>query len=286
MKWSWGKILTLVLFLTLVAQISWSFAEGSPDDVLAKVGNEVITRLDFETRAKSLIPVAQQDLWKDPAKQKLLLDNMIKARLLSIEGESKGLTEKPEVKARLRMQRDDAMTQEYVQAYLDKKSEVSDEEAEKEYQSSPEIREKEYLKVNQIVVGKEEEAREIMEKLKKGEIFKKMAIEKSIDPKTKEKGGGLDWFEKGKGVKEFEEALLKVEQGGISDIIKLGGKYYILQLEERRNMPKPPFPKVKDEIIKQLKYKKISAIAEEEVTTLWKKFNVETFYEKLSTEGK
>ena len=285
MKRFWGKIVTLVFFLTLAAQVFWTFAQGN-DDILAKVGNDVITRLDYETRLKSLPPAAQRELGKDPAKQKVLLDGMVNGRLLVLEGESRGLMEKPEVKAGLRMQRDDFITQEYVQAYLESKAEVSDEEAEKEYQSSSEIREREYLKVSQIVVAKEEEGKEILEKLKKGEIFKKMVKERSIDPATREKGGELEWFEKGKGIKEFEEALLKVEKGGISDVVRFNGKYYILQLDERRIIPKPPFGKVRDDLVTKLKYKKISELAAKEVDALWKKVNVEAFYQKLSTEGK
>lgn len=273
-----------IILLFFLTQASWVLAQGN-DEILAKVGNEVITRTDFETRLKSFPYQAQQEL-KDFEKKKQLLDRMIKARLLVTEGGNKGLTEKPDIKAHLRMVRDDFITQEYVRAYIENKVEVSDDEAEKYYNTNSEIREREYLKVSQIVVEKEEEAKEILERLKKGEHFNKLARERSIDPAGKARAGELDLFEKGKKEKEIEDALAKLEKGGISDIVKTKGGYYIFKLDERKIVPKPPYLKVKDEIIGGLMYKKMAELVEKEIEELKKKINIETFYEKLNTEGK
>jgi parvulin-like peptidyl-prolyl isomerase len=135
-------------------------------------------------------------------------------------------------------------------------------------------------------VEKEEEAKEILEKLKKGEHFKKLAKERSIDPASKARAGELDWFEKGKKEKEIEDALAKLEKGGISDIVKTKGGYYIFKLDERRIEPKPSYLKIKDRIVSGLKYKKITELVEKEIEELKKKINIEIFYEKLNSEGK
>ena len=273
-----------IIFLFFVTQVSRVLAQSN-EEILAKVGNEVITRIDFETRLKSLPPAAREQL-KDFEKKKELLDLMIKGRLLLTEAGTKGLAEKPDIKAHLRMVRDDFITQEYVRVYIENKVEVSDDEAEKYYNTSPEIRDREYLKVSQIVVEKEEEAKEILARLKKGEHFSKLAREKSIDPASKASAGDLDWFEKGKKEKEIEDALAKLEKGEISDIVKAKGGYYILKLDERRIVPKPPYLRLKDEIIGRLKYQKIAELVEKEIEEMKKKTNIETFYEKLNSEGK
>jgi len=273
-----------IIFLFFVTQVSRVLAQSN-EEILAKVGNEVITRIDFETRLKSLPPAAREQL-KDFEKKKELLDLMIKGRLLLTEAGTKGLAEKPDIKAHLRMVRDDFITQEYVRVYIENKVEVSDDEAEKYYNTNPEIRGREYLKVSQIVVEKEEEAKEILARLKKGEHFSKLAREKSIDPASKASAGDLDWFEKGKKEKEIEDALAKLEKGEISDIVKAKGGYYILKLDERRIVPKPPYLRLKDEIIGRLKYQKIAELVEKEIEEMKKKTNIETFYEKLNSEGK
>ena len=250
------------------------------DEILARVGNEVITRIDLETRIMSL-PPSVQEMLKDPKNKIQLLDNMVKARLLVVESGKRGLSEHSDVLAKVRMFRDDVLTQEYVRAYLGKMVEVTDQEAENFYNTNPDIKERESFKVSQIVVDKEGEAKEILETLKKGEYFKKMVKERSVDPASKYTGGELEWFEKGKGPKEFEEALQNVEKGGITEVFRANGKYYILRLDEKMTIPKPPFLKVKDQIIKKLMDQKLAAVVEKEIEELKKQIAVETFYDKL-----
>jgi len=278
------KLALSIILLFLFIQVSQVLAQEK-DEILAKVGDDVITRLDFETRLKSFPPAVQAGL-NDLEKRRQLLESMIKSRLLFVEGNDKGLTEKADIKAQLRMMRDDLITQEYVRAYIEKKVEVSDEEAERYYNTNPEIKDRENLKVSQIVLGSEEEAKRILERLKKGENFKKLAIENSIDSMSKKLGGELEWFEKGKKEKEIEEALAKLAKGEISDIVKSNGKYYIYKLDDRNIVPKPPFLKIKDDIIRRLKYKKVAELAEKEIEELKKKITVEVFYDKLIPEAK
>ncbi len=275
-----GKIVTLMLFLTIM-EVSLVLAQEK-DEVLAKIGNEVITRSDFEIKLRSL-PQKVQDRVKSPEMKKALLDAMVKARLFVMEGEKKGLNERPEIKSYLRIVRDDYITQEYVRAYLEKDAEVSDEEAQRYYDTDPEIRERELLKVSQIAVEKESEAKDILERLKKGEPFRKLAYEKSVDPITT-RGGEMEWFEKGKGEKEVEEAVAKLEIQGLSEVVKAKGRYYIFKLDDKKTVPKPSYLKKKDEIISRLKYKKIAELAEKEVEEMKKKVTIETFYDKLPSE--
>ncbi len=279
----WVRMAACFSFFMLM-QVSWASAQ-SGDEILAKIGKEVITRTDFETRLKSF-PIPAQETFKDVERKKLLLDQIIKTRLLFIAGESKGLQEKPDLQARLRMIRDDFFTQEYVHAYIENSVVVSDEEMETYYNTDPQYRDREYLKVSQIVVGKEEEAKEILESLKKGQNFKKLAKERSIDKFSQDKAGELDWFETGKKDKEIEDAVEKLEKDGISAIVKTKGRYTIFKLDDRRTVSKTPFPKAKNEILGKLKYKKISEIMEKEVDELKKKLNPEIFYDKLSAGEK
>jgi len=279
---SWIFIFGVLLVLTVVCS---ERAFGAEDEILAKVGNEVITRIDFEARLKSFLPTQREEL-KNFEKKKLLLDNMIRGRLLVVEGENRGLNEKPDIKAGLRMVRDDYITQEFVRAYIENKVEVTEEEVQNYYDTNPEIKEREFLKISQIVVEKEEAAKEILEMLKKGEHFKKLAQERSIDPASKPMAGELDWFEKGKGEKAIEEAVANLEKGGISGIVKAKSGYYILKLDEKRVSPKPPYLKIKDDLVRKLVYKKLTEVVNKEIEDLKKKITIETFYEKLGSENK
>ena len=72
------------------------------------------------------------------------------------------------------------------------------------------------IKCSHILVKKESEAIEILERLKKGESFVNLAKELSIDKGSAKRGGDLGSFGRGMMVKPFEEAAFKLKKGEIS----------------------------------------------------------------------
>lgn len=70
-----------------------------------------------------------------------------------------------------------------------------------------------------ILVAKFSEAQEVLERIKKGERFTKLAEERSLDGSRK-RGGDLGYFGRGMMVKEFEKAAFALEKGQVSDIVK------------------------------------------------------------------
>jgi parvulin-like peptidyl-prolyl isomerase len=96
----------------------------------------------------------------------------------------------------------------------------------------------EQVHARQIVVEKEEEALEVIERLEAGEDFVALAKELSIDEATKEEGGDLGWFVRdGFGVpKELAEVAFGLEVGQISEPISTTLGYHIIEVlgrEER-----------------------------------------------------
>lgn len=280
------KVWTVVLGILVMAVLGPSGPSyGKDDDVLAKVGDEVITRADFETRLKSLGSVVSESA-KNMETRRELLEAMIKIRLFAVEAANKGLTGHPDVVARLKMVQDDFISQEYVRNYLAPKVSVSDEEMENYYKTNPDFGEREFLRGGIILVAKESEAREISEALAKGEPFKKLARERSIDPATNLLGGEIDWFEKGKKDREIEEVLTRLEKGKVSEVVKMKNGFAILKLEDRRTEPKPPYLKVKDQISRKLRYTKLTELVEKEMADLKAKIKVDVFDDRLKDEGK
>jgi peptidyl-prolyl cis-trans isomerase C len=82
-----------------------------------------------------------------------------------------------------------------------------------------------------ILVKSEQEAKAILERLKKGEKFGNVARAVSRCPSGK-RGGDLGTFRRGKMVKEFENAAFALKKGEVSGVVKTKfGCHIIKRLE-------------------------------------------------------
>lgn len=64
-------------------------------------------------------------------------------------------------------------------------------------------------------------------RLAKGEAFEVLARELSDCP-SKERGGDLGYFERGRMVEEFDEAAFQLQTGTISDVLETKFGYHII----------------------------------------------------------
>ncbi|MCJ7423374.1 peptidyl-prolyl cis-trans isomerase [Candidatus Bathyarchaeota archaeon] len=70
-----------------------------------------------------------------------------------------------------------------------------------------------------ILVKSETEAKDVLERLNKGEKFSAIAKDVSLCPSGK-RGGDLGTFTRGKMVKEFENAAFALKKGETSVVVK------------------------------------------------------------------
>ena len=85
------------------------------------------------------------------------------------------------------------------------------------------------IKCSHIVVQKQSEAITILDRIKNGEKFGKLAMELSIDSGSAKRDGSLGYFGRGKMVKEFENAAFSLDIGKISEPIKTQYGYHIIK---------------------------------------------------------
>ncbi len=85
------------------------------------------------------------------------------------------------------------------------------------------------IKCSHILVNKQSEALSIIERLKKGESFDKLAKELSIDRGSGKRGGDLGFFGRGIMVRAFEIASFKLEKNQISEPVKTEFGYHIIK---------------------------------------------------------
>lgn len=79
-----------------------------------------------------------------------------------------------------------------------------------------------------ILVKTEQEAKGVLEELKKGASFSKLAQEKLLCSSGK-RGGDLGTFGRGKMVREFERAAFALQKGQVSDAVKTQFGWHVIK---------------------------------------------------------
>lgn len=80
----------------------------------------------------------------------------------------------------------------------------------------------------------EAEAREIRDRLVAGEDFSQLARRHSADPGTRERGGDLGWFRRGRMVPEFDRVAFALRPGDISPVVETSFGFHIIRVDRVR----------------------------------------------------
>jgi len=169
-------------------------------------------------------------------KQPEFLKNIINEKINSIlfieEAKRLKYDQNEEFKRAFDLLKSGLIGQTYAMEYV-KDVKATDEEL-KEYFETNKERFKEMperIRVRHILVPEEEQAKEILAKIKAGENFEKLAEEHSICP-TAQNGGDLGYFSRGRMAPLFEEAAFKLKKGEISDVVRTNFGFHIIKMED------------------------------------------------------
>jgi peptidyl-prolyl cis-trans isomerase C len=236
-------------FLQVVA-ITAGLAMASP--ALAAAAPAKVATVNGVTISKAQVDVVvnaqtQQGTPDSKELRASITEHLIDMEVLAQEARKKGLGKSPEVKAQLEIQRMQSFSNAFVQDYL-KNHPVSDAAAKAEYDRlRAESGEKDY-KARHILLDTEDEAKDIIAKLKKGEKFEELA-KASRDTGTKDKGGELDWNTASGYVKPFSDAMVKLEKGQYTDTpVQTQFGWHVIHLDDTRAAKYPEFDEVKDQL--------------------------------------
>lgn len=103
-----------------------------------------------------------------------------------------------------------------------------------------------------ILVETEEAALAVIEELNGGADFAAVARENSTGP-SGPNGGQLGWFGTGAMVPEFEQAVVEMDAGAISDPVKTQFGWHIIKLNETRVQEAPALEEVREQIELQIR---------------------------------
>jgi len=245
------SFLTLLLSLIVLPHAA---AASLPDTTLARVDGVDITRAQVVRLVRSS-PVSGVDLATPAGKRVLreLTTAMIQRQLLEEEAKRSGGTSDPAYRKAIAtfekgVAKDPnrkAMLAEYRRTKLvilqrDRlRQRFSPTEAEARAQfTSHRARYDvpEEANVQQIVVAKEEEAKQVVKEARGGADFSGLALQHSTDPFVKRNFGMLGWVKRGEGFPALDKLVFSLKQkGAIGGPVKSPRGFHVVKLIDHRN---------------------------------------------------
>ena len=189
-------------------------------------------------------------------------EELIEREVFYQEATKRGIPDRPDVKFQSELARKSAIIQNLFRDEA-KKHPVTDQQIQAEYDKQKATQGDKEYHARHILVEKEDEAKEIIEQLKKGAKFEDLA-KKSKDPGSGSRGGDLGWAAPSAYVKPFSEAMVKLEKGKFTETpVKSDFGYHVIELEDVRATQFPPLDQVKTQITESLQKTQAQAFAED-----------------------
>lgn len=245
---------TITPFRTALAALAVAAVVfASVPQVRAQDANPVLAKVNGVEIRQSDLNMAEEELGSgqlaqmDPAtKRENLLSYVIDLKIVAKAAEDKKIGDSDAFKkslafARDRLLMDKLLTDEAKAASTDAAMRKVYDEAATQMGGDEEVR------ARHILVESEDEAKQVVEELKKGGDFAELAKKKSKDPGASD-GGDLGYFTKEQMVPEFSNVAFGLETGKISDPVKSQFGWHVIKVEDKRKRKAPDFETVKPQI--------------------------------------
>lgn len=206
----------------------------SPDTLVngKSISNNHVTLLGASfSRERGL----QQDEAETAARAELVTQE-----LLAQAARREGLDKKAQIEDQIAYQERAILSRAYLESYFEKNP-ITDAELKKNYEWNRANGKIVELKLRQILVGSESEARGLSDQLAKGADFATLAKTNTQDPGGQSNGGDLGWFRPDIFVDHnFTDAVLALKKGQVSKPFRSRFGWHVVKLEDGpRKVAKP-----------------------------------------------
>lgn len=222
----------------------------------AVVNNKPIPKQKVDDFVAALAAQGRPDT---PELRAAVREELIARELFVQEAEKKGLTRNADVQRQLDNVRQDILIRALIRDHL-KANPIKDDEIKAEYDKiRAQAGDKEYH-ARHILVEKEDEAKDIIAQLKKGAKFEELA-KKSKDTGSAQSGGDLDWNTPQTFVKEFSDAMVKLDKGKFTETpVKTQFGYHVIRLDDTREAKAPPLEELRPQIQQEIERQRVQAL--------------------------
>ena len=249
-----SALLGLVLVLPAAAQ------EDAPkeDKVIATVNGHEIRVSEVQMATDDIM--GQLPDLPPKLRYPFVVEYLIERHLLAQLAVKEGIADTEEYKRRLALYQAKALRDAYFFQKI--RPQVTEEEIRKIYEEeSVKLQQTERVRARHILVGTEQEAKDILGRLAKGEKFEDLAKQFSLDG-SKEYGGDLGYFTQPEMVPEFSKAAFALKVGETSQPTKTDFGWHIIRLEDKKQGAAQPYDQVKSAIRNVLLRRKVGETME------------------------
>lgn len=236
---------------------------AEPALVLVQGSSIAITGADLRADALRIPPEMRAIVLAKPQNVAQIAENLYIRRAMAQQAETEGLVQDPVTAAALQVARDKVLSDALL-AKIEQSAALGDAEAEglarNIYKAKPErFKTLEQVQARHILIAdptpeSRAQAEKLLQELKGGADFAKLAEQRSADPGSAAKGGDLGLFARGRMVPEFDEAAFALKKpGDLSGVVESKFGYHIVQLQARKPAGIKPFDEVRDELVKEVR---------------------------------
>lgn len=216
-----------------------------------------------KSRADAMVSqLVQQGQPDSPQLQAAVRQELVNREILMQEAVRRGIPNRPDVKAQVAVAQQTVVLRAMIEDFL-KKNQPTDAEVKARYDELVKGAASREYHLHHILVDNEQQAKELIAKIKAGAKFEDLAKQYSKDPGSGKNGGDLDWADPKAFVPEFAAAAQKLQKGQMTDEpVKTQFGWHIIRADDIRNVAPPPYEQVKAQISQQLVQQKLQAFEE------------------------
>jgi peptidyl-prolyl cis-trans isomerase C len=226
---------------------------------IAVVNGTPIPKARADALIAQLVHQGQQDT---PQLQMAVREELVNREILMQEALRRGLPNRPDIKAQIAVAQQTVVLRSLIEDFV-KKNTPTDAEVTARYNTLiKDAGGKEYH-LHHILVENEQQAKDLIAKIKGGASFEDLAKQFSKDPGSGKNGGDLDWSDPKAYVPEFADAATHLQKGQMTDTpVHTQFGWHIIRVDDTRDITPPPLEQVRPQIVQQIQQEKLQAFEE------------------------
>jgi peptidyl-prolyl cis-trans isomerase C len=243
-----GDMIIRILVLTVTIGMLLTDCLNAEDlnPVAGKAGDFILREADLDRLLGSQSYETQKIVQNSPEQRTNFVKQFLLTKATAAKARRDGFDKKPEIKELLSNLMDQYLAQEYLNKVVVSNVSVTDEELKKYYgEHEKDLQIPAAVKVRHIYIASPKDsavelkekakakAENILQLIKKGGDFAKIAAEQSEDADSASKGGDLGFITQGKtNSLEFEKAVFALKPGESGNLVETPFGYHIIRVDE------------------------------------------------------